>query len=137
MYDPHPLHSPRASSHIRRRRTSPSLERPDLFTVDRPFLNGQQARRSKKLGFGGPDRWRKPRFALWWWKARSLPRWIITLTLCIVTIIAVSLLLKYGNSNLKKDFPPVLRPYNISFGAYNSAATIKIFKTTFTSPTAK
>ncbi|PMD21179.1 hypothetical protein NA56DRAFT_133898 [Hyaloscypha hepaticicola] len=113
------------------------LQRPDLFTVDRPFLNRQQARRFKKLGVGGPDRWRKPRFTLRWWNAPSLPRWIITLTLCIVTIIAVSLLLEYGNSNLRKGFPQVLRPYSIGFGAYNSAATINIFKTSITSPTAE
>jgi hypothetical protein len=45
------------------------LERPDSFTVGRPFLNRQQARRFKKIGVGGKVRWYIPRFALRWWNA--------------------------------------------------------------------
>ncbi|KAN0095183.1 hypothetical protein V8E51_015894 [Hyaloscypha variabilis] len=45
------------------------LERPDPFTVDRPFLTYQQARRFKRLGLGVKVRYHQPRIALRWWNA--------------------------------------------------------------------
>jgi hypothetical protein len=113
------------------------LERPDPFTAERPFLNRQQARNFKKLGVGRAVRWRKPRFALRWWNAPSKPRWFITLTLCTVTIITASLLLKMGNSNLADESISIPNPYSIGFGTYNSYATLNIFSTSETSPTAE
>jgi hypothetical protein len=92
------------------------LERPDPFTVGRHFLNRQQARRFKNIGVGGKVRWYMPRFALRWWNAPSRPRWYITLTLCTITIIAVSLLLETGNSNLMDQSLGIPSPYSIGFG---------------------
>lgn len=113
------------------------LERPDPFTVGRPFLNRQQARRFKKIGVGGKVRRYMPRFALRWWNAPSRPRWFITLTLCTITILTVSLLLETGNSNPMDQSLDTPSPYSIGFGTYNAHATLNIFYTSFTSPTAE
>ena len=50
------------------------LGRPDPFTVDRPFLILQQARKFKRLGVGGKVRYDQPRIALRWWNTPSRPR---------------------------------------------------------------
>jgi hypothetical protein len=112
------------------------LEHPDPFTVNRPFMDRQQARRFKPHDVGGEVRWNKPKFALRWWNAPSRPRWLITLISCIIVIAVVSFLLGIGNSILMDSTLDIISPYTIGFGTFDPLATLNIFANSSTSSTA-
>lgn len=59
------------------------INRPDRFTVNRPFLNRSQARKFKVLEKPKPVRWAEPKRALRWWNAPSATRWSLTLILYV------------------------------------------------------
>jgi hypothetical protein len=101
------------------------LERPDPFTAGHPFLTRRSGRRFKSSDPPRSRRWKKPR-TLRWWSGPSTVRWLITVTLCSLMIMGVSLLLRVGNQQITSANAG--SPYALGFGNYNSAATIHLFK---------
>lgn len=59
------------------------LERPDVVTAYRPFLDRHHARRFNLAAKRVPVRWYLPKHSLRWWRAPSKTRWFLTLVLYV------------------------------------------------------
>ncbi|CZR67199.1 uncharacterized protein PAC_17098 [Phialocephala subalpina] len=104
------------------------LNKPDRITAFRPFLDRSHARNFRRLPPKKPVRYFPPKRARIWWHAPSPCRWFLTLSLCTLAIIIVSVLLGTGNDNVMSN-GDYSSPYGIGFGTYNSDATLNIFPT--------
>lgn len=94
------------------------LERPDPFTAKRPFLNRNAARNYRKASESKSVKYQNPIHTLRWWRAPSLPRWTITLSLC-TTAIAITI-------HLLREAAAIQNPFS-SFGSFNEEAVLNIF----------